>query len=135
MAIDRDTTNWTFETDVAVVGSGGCGLTAAIAAAQGGAEAIVFEKQERPWSNTARSGGMIPAAGTRFQKAAGIEERFEDLAEDIFRKNHRSSDREERQDGESLDDPSVESHVSALRPAALCRSSRSRSRPSSSRRR
>ena len=94
MTIDRNTTNWTFETDVAVVGSGGCGLTAAIAAAQGGAEAIVFEKQERPWSNTARSGGMIPAAGTRFQKAAGIEERFEDLAEDIFRKNHRNSDRE-----------------------------------------
>jgi len=94
MAIDRNTANWTFETDVAVVGSGGCGLTAAIAAAQGGAEAIVFEKQDRPWSNTARSGGMIPAAGTRFQKAAGIEESFEDLAEDIFRKNHGSSDRE-----------------------------------------
>jgi fumarate reductase flavoprotein subunit len=94
MAIDRDTTNWTFETDVAVAGSGGCGLTAAIAAAQGGAEAIVFEKQDRPWSNTARSGGMIPAAGTRFQKAAGIEEGPEDLAQDIFRKNHNSSDPE-----------------------------------------
>lgn len=94
MAIDRDTVNWTFETDVAVVGSGGCGLTAAIAAAQGGAETIVFEKQERPWSNTARSGGMIPAAGTRFQKAAGIEEGPEDLAQDIFRKNHNSSDPE-----------------------------------------
>ena len=94
MAIDRGMTNWTFETDVAVVGSGGCGLTAAIAAAQGGAEAIVFEKQDRPWSNTARSGGMIPAAGTRFQKAGGIEERFKDMAEDIFRKNHRSSDPE-----------------------------------------
>lgn len=93
MPIDRDTNNWTFETDVAVVGSGGCGLTAAIAAAQGGAEAVVFEKQVQPWSNTARSGGMIPAAGTRFQKAAGIEESPEDLAEDIFRKNHHTSDR------------------------------------------
>ena len=76
MTIDRDTTNWTFETDVAVAGSGGCGLTAAIAAAQGGAEAIVFEKQDRPWSNTARSGGMIPAAGTRFQKAFSILNSF-----------------------------------------------------------
>jgi fumarate reductase flavoprotein subunit len=93
MPIDRDTKNWTFETDVAVVGSGGCGLTAAIAAAQGGVEAVVFEKQVQPWSNTARSGGMIPAAGTRFQKAAGIEEGPEDLAEDIFRKNHHTSDR------------------------------------------
>jgi len=94
MAIDRDTTNWTFETDVVVVGSGGCGLTAAIAAAQSGVEALVFEKQNRPWSNTARSGGMIPAAGTRFQRAAGIEEGPEDLAQDIFRKNHGSSDPE-----------------------------------------
>jgi fumarate reductase flavoprotein subunit len=94
MTIDRDTTNWTFETDVVVVGSGGCGLTAAIAAAQSGVEALVFEKQNRPWSNTARSGGMIPAAGTRFQRAAGIEEGPEDLAQDIFRKNHNSSDPE-----------------------------------------
>ncbi len=92
MKIDRDTTRWTFETDVVVVGSGGCGLTAALAAAQGGAEVVVFEKQARPWSNTARSGGMIPAAGTRFQKAAGIEEIAEDLAADIFHKNHNTSD-------------------------------------------
>lgn len=92
MKVDRDTTRWTFETDVAVVGSGGCGLTAALAAAQGGAEVVVFEKQARPWSNTARSGGMIPAAGTRFQKAAGIEETAEDLAADIFHKNHNTSD-------------------------------------------
>ena len=92
MTIDRDTSRWTFETDVAVVGSGGCGLTAALAAAQDGAEVVVFEKQARPWSNTARSGGMIPAAGTRFQKAAGIEETAEDMAADIFRKNHNTSD-------------------------------------------
>jgi fumarate reductase flavoprotein subunit len=94
MAIDRNVKDWTFETDVAVVGSGGCGLTAAIAAAQGGAEAVIFEKQDRPWSNTARSGGMIPAAGTRFQQTAGIKEGPEEMAADIFRKNHHSSDPE-----------------------------------------
>jgi fumarate reductase flavoprotein subunit len=94
MAIDRDTKKWTFETDVAVVGSGGCGLAAALAVAQSGVEAMIFEKQARPWSNTARSGGMIPAAGTRFQKAAGIEETPEDLAQDILHKNHHTSDPE-----------------------------------------
>ena len=94
MPIDRDTENWTFETDVVVVGSGGCGLTAAIAAAQSGVEAVVFEKQARPWSNTARSGGMVPAANTRFQLAAGIEEKPEALAADILRKNKGSSDPE-----------------------------------------
>ena len=36
---------------------------------------------------------MIPAAGTRFQKAAGIEESPEDLAEDILRKNNHTSGR------------------------------------------
>ena len=94
MPIDRDTENWTFETDVAVVGSGGCGLVAAVAAAQGGAETIVFEKQNRPWSNTARSGGMIPAANTRFQHAAGFVEEPDALAKDILRKNHYTSDPE-----------------------------------------
>ena len=94
MAIDRNLKDWTFETEIVVVGSGGCGLTAGIAAAQGGAEVVIFEKADRPWSNTARSGGMIPAAGTRFQRAAGIIEGPEDMAEDIFRKNHHSSDPE-----------------------------------------
>ena len=94
MSIQRETGSWSFETDVAIVGSGGCGLTAAMAAAHGGVEAIVFEKQSRPWSNTARSGGMIPAAATRLQKMAGVVETPEDFAADIFRKNHDTSDPE-----------------------------------------
>ena len=89
-----DTGEWALETAVVVVGSGGCGLTAAIAAAQGGADVLVLEKHARPWSNTARSGGMIPAAGSRFQRAAGIHETPEDLAADILRKNGSASDRE-----------------------------------------
>ena len=72
MSIDRNVNNWSFETDIVVVGSGGCGLTAGIAAALGGVEAIIFEKQDRPWSNTARSGGMIPAAGTSASSQASV---------------------------------------------------------------
>ncbi|NCF67219.1 MAG: FAD-dependent oxidoreductase [Chloroflexi bacterium] len=94
MGVDRDTNNWSFDTDIVVVGSGGCGLTAAIAAAQRDVEVLVFEKQSRPWSNTARSGGMIPAAGTRFQHDAGIRETPEAFAADILRKNHHTSDPE-----------------------------------------
>ena len=90
--LERDTGHWSFDTDVIIVGSGGCGLAAAMAAAMGGVEALVLEKQARPWSNTARSGGMIPAAGTRFQRAAGIEETPADFAADIFHKNHHTSD-------------------------------------------
>lgn len=94
MSIERDTGQWSFETDVVVVGGGGCGLSASLAAGQGGAEVLLLEKQQKPSSNTARSGGMIPAAGTRLQKEAGIEETPEDFAEDIFRKNGNTSDRE-----------------------------------------
>ncbi|HSM57884.1 MAG TPA: FAD-dependent oxidoreductase [Candidatus Sulfomarinibacteraceae bacterium] len=94
MNIRRGIQDWSFDTGVAVVGSGGCGLSAAMAAAQQGVEVVVFEKQQRPWSNTARSGGMIPAAGTRFQHTAGIEETPEDLAADIFHKNGHTSDPE-----------------------------------------
>lgn len=92
MTIERDRGEWSFETQVVVVGSGGCGLTAAIAAAQGGAEVFVLEKQERPLSNTARSYGMIPAGGTRFQREAGVNETPEDFASDILNKNKHQSD-------------------------------------------
>ena len=90
----RDTGRFDLEADVVVVGGGGCGLTAAIAAAQGDVDVLVLEKQARPWCNTARSGGMIPAAGTRLQRAAGIVEAPEAMAEDILRKNGRASDPE-----------------------------------------
>jgi fumarate reductase flavoprotein subunit len=92
--IVRDTGHADLETEVVVVGGGGSGLTAAIAAAQGGVDVLVLEKQARPWCNTARSGGMIPAAGTRFQRAAGIVEGPEAMAEDILRKNGHASDPE-----------------------------------------
>jgi fumarate reductase flavoprotein subunit len=94
MTILPDDGSWAGETDVVVVGSGGCGLTAGIAAAQGGVDVLVLEKQARPWSNTARSAGMIPAAGTRFQRATGITEGPEEFAADILRKNGHASDRE-----------------------------------------
>jgi fumarate reductase flavoprotein subunit len=94
MDVDRHLGDWSFATDVVVIGSGGCGLAAAVAATQGEAEVMIFEKQQRPWSNTARSGGMIPAAGTRFQRGAGISETPEAFAADIFHKNEHTSNRE-----------------------------------------
>jgi flavocytochrome c len=73
------------DVDVVVVGAGGCGLAAALAAAESGATVAVLEKMDRPGGNTALSTGSIPAAGTRFQAAAGIDDSPERMIEDLLR--------------------------------------------------
>lgn len=72
--------------DVLVIGGGGCGLAAAIAARDAGAETAIVEKLERPGGNTALSTGSVPGAGSRFQRAAGIADSPEQMIEDYRRK-------------------------------------------------
>lgn len=85
---------WDLETDIVVVGAGGCGMVAALAAAEHGTEVFLVEKEGRVSGNTALSQAMIPAAGTRFQREAGIPDTPDQFAEDIFRKNGYESDPE-----------------------------------------
>jgi fumarate reductase flavoprotein subunit len=93
MDIQRaDQVTWDVETDVVIAGAGGCGMTAALAAAQGGAQVLLLEKMRRPGGNTALSTGMIPAAGTRFQHEAGVEDGPAIMAQDILDKNGYTSD-------------------------------------------
>lgn len=63
-----------FEIDVLCIGAGACGLAAAIAAHDAGAAVAIVEKRERPGGNSSLSTGSVPGAGTRFQRAAGIED-------------------------------------------------------------
>ncbi|MDQ4002307.1 MAG: FAD-dependent oxidoreductase, partial [Actinomycetota bacterium] len=78
-----------------VVGAGACGMLAALAAAKRGVRVLVLEKGSELAGNTVRSTGLIPAAGTRFQKEVGVLDDTPDLmAEDIFKKNNHESDRE-----------------------------------------
>src|SRR5262249_8500603 len=74
------------DVDVLVVGAGACGLAAAIAAHDAGAEGAIIEKLDRPGGNSALSTGSVPAAGTRFQREAGIEDTTERFVEDLMRK-------------------------------------------------
>jgi len=60
------------EAQVLVIGAGACGLTAALRAADDGAEVVVLERDAAPSGSTAMSSGFIPAPGTRAQRAAGI---------------------------------------------------------------
>jgi fumarate reductase flavoprotein subunit len=71
---------------VLIIGAGACGCTAALAANERGAGVMILERDESPRGNTSLSGGQIPAAGTKLQKAAGIADTAEILARDIIAK-------------------------------------------------
>ena len=71
--------------DILVIGAGGCGLAAAIAAHDAGASVAIVEKRDRPGGNSSLSTGSIPAAGTRFQRAAGIEDSPAQQVADLMR--------------------------------------------------
>lgn len=75
------------DVDVIIVGAGGCGLTAAIAAAEAGASVALLEKEERAGGNTWLSTGSVPAADSRFQREAGVEDSPEIMAADLLRKS------------------------------------------------
>jgi fumarate reductase flavoprotein subunit len=74
------------EIDVAVVGAGAAGLIAALRAHTSGARVVVFERDAVPSGSTALSAGLIPAAGTRFQRAAGLDDSVALFAADILAK-------------------------------------------------
>lgn len=72
-------------TDIVVVGSGGAGLTAAIAAADLGARVVVIEKQPLTGGNTLLSAGGMNAANTKYQQALGIEDSVALMISDTLR--------------------------------------------------
>jgi fumarate reductase flavoprotein subunit len=80
------------EAQVLIIGAGAAGLCAALAAAEAGAEPALIERDAVPAGSTALSAGLIPAAGTRFQRAQGIADTAHIFAEDIQRKAHGEAD-------------------------------------------
>jgi succinate dehydrogenase/fumarate reductase flavoprotein subunit len=70
--------------DVAVIGSGFAGLSAAIEARNTGARVKVFEKAGKPGGNSALSGGGIAAASTERQLQAGIKDSVEQMSQDMI---------------------------------------------------
>jgi fumarate reductase flavoprotein subunit len=71
---------------VVIIGGGACGLVAALAARNAGADVLVIERDGTPSGTTAMSTGLVPAAGTPDQAAAGIADSPAQLAADICAK-------------------------------------------------
>jgi len=81
-----------FTVPVLVVGAGGCGLTAALAARDADADVLVLERDPKVWGTTSMSTGLIPAAGTPEQAARGISDSPEQFAQDILNKTKGQTD-------------------------------------------
>ncbi len=75
-----------------VVGAGATGLSAALALRDRGVEVLVLERDSTPLGSTAMSTGLIPAAGTPEQRAAGIDDDPQRFAGDMLRKTKGQTD-------------------------------------------
>src|SRR5215831_11055679 len=77
---------WDTRVPLLIIGAGAAGICGALAAKEAGVEAVVIERDAVPSGSTALSAGLIPAAGTRFQRAKGVAGSPERFAADIQRK-------------------------------------------------
>ena len=82
------------EVDVLIVGAGACGCCAALAAHEAGAQVLILERDATPTGSTSLSGGQIPAAGTKLQAQAGVEDAVAVLERDILSKSRGETDAE-----------------------------------------
>lgn len=77
---DVDGLQWSAVADVVVVGFGGAGVAAALQAREEGASVIALDRFAGGGA-TEKSGGVVYAGGTRFQREAG----YDDTAQEMFK--------------------------------------------------
>ena len=78
-AIEGDAvTEWDLSVDLVIVGSGGGGLAAAIAAIDSGMEPLVLEKMPVVGGSTGMSGGIVWVPNNPLMRAEGFADSFED---------------------------------------------------------
>ncbi len=80
------------KTGTLIIGAGACGLIAALSASEAGQEVLVIEADPVPSGSTALSAGLIPAADTKIQQAAGISDEAALFARDVQAKAHNEND-------------------------------------------
>lgn len=69
------------DTEIVVIGSGAAGITAAIEAAENGADVVILEKLSVTGGSTRLSSGMVVVGGSELQAEAGIEDSIDNLKE------------------------------------------------------
>jgi len=77
---------------VLVVGGGATGMTAALAAADRGAEVMVLERDATPTGTTSMAQGFICAAATKAQRAQGVADTADAMFADIMKKTRGETD-------------------------------------------
>lgn len=82
--VDPSRVDWDEETELAVVGGGGCGLTAAAAASRHGVDVTLFEKADRLGGKARVATGQICGVDTPQQREAGIEDSADAFYEDLL---------------------------------------------------
>lgn len=76
---------WDESVDVIVVGSGFAGLMAAYMAKKAGCEVVILEKMPSVGGNSVINGGIMGVPGTEIQKAKGIKDSPELMAQDMLK--------------------------------------------------
>lgn len=95
----KNSTSTTKETkeesyDIAVVGAGGAGLSAALTALQQGKTVVLFEKTGLVGGASAMAGAGTVATGSKLQKETGMEDSPEALKTDMLANGHNKNDEE-----------------------------------------
>lgn len=91
--IDAEAQSFDLHVPIVVVGAGACGLTAALAVRDCGADVLIIERDSTPLGTTGMSTGLIPAAGTAEQAERGIDDSPAQFAADIMAKARGGADR------------------------------------------
>jgi len=82
------------KTDVVVIGSGGAGMAASVAARNAGAKVILLEKEPIPGGNTKLAAGGMNAAETKPQAKLGIKDKISIMIADTMKGGHNLNDPE-----------------------------------------
>ncbi|MFK7876908.1 MAG: FAD-dependent oxidoreductase [Paracoccaceae bacterium] len=93
--------SYDIDCETLIIGAGACGLVAALSAHEAGQNVLVIEADAVPSGSTALSAGLIPAAGTAIQTAAGITDSPAQFAADIQAK------------AKDENDPALVDHITA----------------------